>query len=87
MPTLDALIGNLPALDALLLPIEVMVAGRPSATIAGDDLVRFSHGNPVTLDAAPIDDEVAIFDPNQRLLGTARCRDGRTLKAVRVLNR
>ncbi|MBK9655130.1 MAG: tRNA pseudouridine(55) synthase TruB [Rhodanobacteraceae bacterium] len=87
MPTLDALIGNLPALDALLLPIEVMVAGRPSATIGGDDLVRFSHGNPVTLDAAPIDDEVAIFDPNQRLLGTARCRDGRTLKAVRVLNR
>ena len=87
MPTLDGLIGNLPALDALLLPIEVMVAGRPSATIGGDDLVRFSHGNPVTLDAAPIDDEVAIFDPNQRLLGTARCRDGRTLKAVRVLNR
>lgn len=87
MPTLDALIGNLPALDALLLPIEVMVAGRPSATIGGDDLVRFSHGNPVTLDTAPIDDEVAIFDPNQRLLGTARCRDGRTLKAVRVLNR
>lgn len=87
MPTLDGLIGNLPALDALLLPIEVMVAGMPSATISGDDLVRFSHGNPVTLDAAPVDDEVAVFDADQRLLGIARCRDGRTLKAVRVLNR
>lgn len=87
MPTLDGLIGNLPALDALLLPIEVMVAGMPSAAISGDDLVRFSHGNPVTLDAAPVDDEVAVFDADQRLLGIARCRDGRTLKAVRVLNR
>lgn len=87
MPTLDELISNLPALDALLLPIEVMVEGMPSATIEGDDLVRFSHGNPVTLDVAPVDDEVAVFDADQRLLGIARCRDGRTLKAVRVLNR
>lgn len=87
MSTLDELIGNLPALDALLLPIEVMVEGMPSATISGDDLVRFSHGNPVTLDVAPVDDEVAVFDLDQRLLGIARCRDGRTLKAVRVLNR
>lgn len=87
MPTLDALIGDLSALDALLLPIEVMVEGMPRATISGDDLVRFSHGNPVTLETAPIDDEVAVFDVDQRLLGIARCRDGRTLKAVRVLNR
>lgn len=87
MSTLDALQGDLAGLDALLLPVEILADGMPGAQIADDDLVRFSHGNPVTLDQAPIGEPVAIFNPERRLLGIARCNDGRTLKAVRVLNR
>lgn len=87
MSELDARQGDLGALDALLMPVEILAAGMPSAQIGGDDLVRFSHGNPVTLPSAPIAEPVAIFNADRQLLGIARCNDGRTLKAVRVLNR
>ncbi len=86
MATLEALLGDLPALDAFLLPIEVMVAGMPAVSISGADLVRFSHGNPVVT-AAPICQSIAVHDPNGRLLGIARSPDGIVIKAVKVLNR
>jgi tRNA pseudouridine55 synthase len=87
MAALDALEGDLAGLDRLLLPVEVLTEGMPSAHIAADQLIRFSHGNPVTSDDAPIADALAVLDENGSLLGIARCRDGQTLKAVRVLNR
>ena len=87
LTSLEALQGQLNALDALLLPIESMTTGLPSVTIYGDDLIRFSHGNPVSCDHASISQAIAVHDEQQRLLGIARCSDGETLKAVRVLNR
>lgn len=87
MATLDALEGDLAGLDRLLLPIEVLAAGMPSAHIGDDQLVRFSHGNPVVSANAVIADEIAVLNQQGRLLGIARCKDGEILKAVRVLNR
>jgi tRNA pseudouridine55 synthase len=87
MATLDALEGDLAGLDKLLLPIEVLAAGMPSARIGDDQLIRFSHGNPVVSADAVIADEIAVLDEQGRLLGIARCKDGKILKAVRVLNR
>lgn len=85
---LDALMGNLPALDSHLLPIEVLVEDLPKIILDGDDLIRFGrHGNPVHVDAAPITDAIAVLTQERQLLGIARCTDGHTLKAVRVLNR
>jgi tRNA pseudouridine55 synthase len=84
---LEALTGQFTALDALLLPLESMVAALPQATIAGPDLLRFAHGNPVRLEGAPVTQAIAVHDPQGQLLGIARCADGETLKAVRVLNR
>lgn len=87
MATLDALEGDLAGLDRMLLPIEVLAAGMPSAHIGNDQLVRFSHGNPVLSVESVIADEIAVLSEDGRLLGIARCKDGETLKAVRVLNR
>ena len=87
MSALDALEGDLAALDRLLLPIEVLTAGIPSARIGADQRVRFSHGNPVNSAEAVIAKEIAVLDQDGHLLGIARCDDGHTLKAVRVLNR
>ncbi len=87
MAALDALQGDIAALDRLLLPVEVLAAGMPSARICNDQLVRFSHGNPVISAEAVIADEIAVLNEDGRLLGIARCKDGETLKAVRVLNR
>jgi tRNA pseudouridine55 synthase len=87
MATLDALEGDLDGLDRLLLPIEVLAAGMPSAHIGDDQLIRFSHGNPVVAVNAVTGDEIAVLNQQGRLLGIARCRDGEILKAVRVLNR
>lgn len=85
---LDALMGNLPALDAHLLPVEVMVEGLPKCTLEGEDVLRFGrHGNQVVVDQAPISEALAVMSTGGRLLGIARCSDGHTLKAVRVLNR
>lgn len=85
---LDALMGNLPALDSHLLPIEVLIEDLPKVTLSGDDLIRFGkYGNQVTLDTAPVTDTLAVLAPDGKLLGIARCTDGHTLNAVRVLNR
>ncbi|MGE4069631.1 MAG: tRNA pseudouridine(55) synthase TruB [Lysobacterales bacterium] len=87
MARLEALNGQFTALDSLLLPLESMVAALPRATIAGPDLLRFAHGNPVRHENAPMAQAIAVHDPQGQLLGIARCADGETLKAVRVLNR
>jgi tRNA pseudouridine55 synthase len=87
MAALDALEGDLAGLDQFLLPVEVLTAGMPSARIGNDQLVRFSHGNPVNSANAPTGPTIAVLDEEGRLLGIARCSDGQTLKAVRVLNR
>lgn len=85
--TLEALRGDFEALDALLMPIESMTGALPQATIEGEHLLRFAHGNPVRSDDAIVAPAIAVNDPQGRLLGIARCADGETLKAVRVLNR
>lgn len=87
LPLLQSMQGQLAALDALLLPVESMTAALSAATISGDDLIRYAHGNPVRCEGTAISAAIAVHDPAGRLLGIARCTDGETLKAVRVLNR
>jgi tRNA pseudouridine55 synthase len=90
MPTLDSLegrAGEFNALDSFLLPMESMAAAMPSVQIDGDDLIRFSHGNPVVSPAATVASAIGVYKVDGTLLGIARCADGQTLKAVRVLNR
>lgn len=87
MDELDQLIGDLPALDALLQPIETMVGWMPQVRIEGRDLISWRHGNPLTLKAPPVAEEIAVTTMDGRLLGIGRCADGQTVYAVRVLAR
>ncbi|MCB1610288.1 MAG: tRNA pseudouridine(55) synthase TruB [Lysobacterales bacterium] len=87
LSALEARNGQFAALDACLLPLESMVSALPRATIDGPDLQRFAHGNPVRHVGAPVSQAIAVHDSLGQLLGMARCADGETLKAVRVLNR
>lgn len=84
---IDAQTGAYSALDAFLMPIESMLGDLPQVRITADDLVAFSHGNPVCSVNVPNAGAIAVLDSEGMLLGIARCSDGRTLKAVRVLNR
>lgn len=87
MEAIESLNRDDEALDALLLPLEAMVADLPSIRLDGQDLQRFSHGNALTLDSVPIAEAIRVLDQDQRLLGIGSSLDGERLNAVRLLRR
>jgi tRNA pseudouridine55 synthase len=84
---LESQTGNFAGLDARLIPIETLVRSMPQVAITEADLLPWGHGNPVTVNAAPITDVIAVMGPEGWLRGIARCTDGHTLKAVKVMKR
>ncbi|GMU44702.1 MAG: tRNA pseudouridine(55) synthase TruB [Xanthomonadales bacterium] len=82
---LDAHVGDLAALDALLLPVEAMIDWMPQVRIDAIFAERFGHGNVVRPNDAPMADPVAVLSADGRLLGIGRS-DGHGLHPVRVLS-
>lgn len=83
MDTIEGLAGDLPALDALLLPPAAMLAGLPRAQLDPAAAIRFCHGNPVPYQG-PVAETLAVFEGDGNLLGIAR-GDGEMLWPGKVL--
>jgi tRNA pseudouridine55 synthase len=79
----------LPARRGLLLPVDHLLAGLPRVTLAQDAALRFGHGQAVALSTAGAPPaapgaRMRVYDAAGRLMGVARCRDGR-LEAERLV--
>ena len=72
------------ALDALLLAPWAAMADKPKITLSENSAYYLLHGNPVHVHGLP-DEEVLIFDQDQRFLGLGQMNDDGLLAPKRLL--
>ena len=65
---LEALAGNEPALDALLLPVDAALATLPAVTLGTLQASRFRHGQSVAVAAVPAR-QIRLYAPDGIFLG------------------
>lgn len=73
------------ALDALLLPAWAAIADKPKVTLTETTTYYLLHGNPVRVNQLPEDEDVLIFDDQQRFLGLGYMNDDGLLAPKRLL--
>lgn len=73
------------ALDALLLPAWAAIADKPKVTLTETTTYYLLHGNPVRVNHLPEDEDVLIFDYQQRFLGLGYMNDDGLLAPKRLL--
>ncbi|MCB1673801.1 MAG: tRNA pseudouridine(55) synthase TruB [Pseudomonadales bacterium] len=76
---------GLTALDALLLPPWAAIANKPKVTLTGHSAYYLLHGNPVQVSHLPHNEDVLIFDEQQRFLGLGCMNDDGLLAPKRLL--
>ena len=76
---------GLTALDALLLPPWAAIANKPKVTLTGHSAYYLLHGNPVQVSHLPHNEDVLIFDEQQRFLGLGYMNDDGLLAPKRLL--
>lgn len=85
LAAIEALEGDLPALDALLLPPAAALAHLPQVLVSASEAARLRHGNPVQPLRVPQAPVIAALDPHGELVGIARSEDGVLLHPDRIL--
>lgn len=76
---------GLPALDALLLPVDCLVQALPKVVMPVAMAHFINHGQPVLLKAAPRDGVLAMYDDSQRFLGVGEVNADGYLAPKRLL--
>jgi tRNA pseudouridine55 synthase len=72
-------------LDALLLPAWAAIADKPKVTVTDNTAYYLLHGNPVRVNHLPENEDVLIFDEQQRFLGLGCMNDDGLLAPKRLL--
>jgi tRNA pseudouridine55 synthase len=72
-------------LDALLLPAWAAIADKPKVTVTDNTAYYLLHGNPVHVNHLPKNEDVLIFDEQQRFLGLGCMNDDGLLAPKRLL--
>jgi tRNA pseudouridine55 synthase len=87
MTTLDELIALAEAgkAESCLLPVDSGLANWPIVTLDTAQTTRFSHGNPVEVNAAETA-QVRVYGPENRLLGLGEITADRSLKPNRIMH-
>jgi tRNA pseudouridine55 synthase len=75
---------EVPARDALLHPVEALLADMPRVELAGSQAARFARGQPVALDELPMG-PCRVYAGPGRLLGVGEPGEGRNIRPVRLL--
>lgn len=73
------------ALDQLLLAPWAAIADKPKVTLSENATYYILHGNPVRVNNLPMDEDVLIFDAEQRFLGLGYMNDDGLLAPKRLL--
>lgn len=73
------------ALDALLQPAAAALGDWPSVRVSGDSQYYLQRGQPVQVSAAPTAGQVAIFGPEDRLIGIGEVLDDGRVAPRRIL--
>ena len=85
LDALAALDGDLPALDALLLPPDRALVDRPAVVLDAVSTVRFTHGQ--TVAAATAAGSVRVYGPGEVFLGIGEGTiEGTSVAPVRLLS-
>ncbi len=72
-------------LDALLLPPQTALAGWPRVSLDADSSFYFRRGQAVQVRAAPTQGQLAVFGPDERLLGLGEIDDDGRVAPRRLL--
>lgn len=76
---------GLTALDQLLLAPWAAIADKPKITLSDNASYYILHGNPVRVNNLPINEDVLIFDAQNRFLGVGYMNDDGLLAPRRLL--
>jgi len=76
---------GLAALDQLLLAPWAAIADKPKITLSENASYYILHGNPVRVNNLPMDEDVLIFDEQNRFLGLGYMNDDGLLAPRRLL--
>jgi tRNA U55 pseudouridine synthase TruB len=85
LETLEALAGDEPALDRLLLPADAALTGLPAVTLAPESAARVGHGQRVDI-AAGTPGRVRLYGSAGVFLGIGEVSgDGCTVRPIRLM--
>jgi tRNA pseudouridine55 synthase len=76
---------GIPGACERLLPVDVLVAGVPRLDCSSEDALRFTRGQQVARHDAVPGLEMAVYGPDGRFLGVARCEAPGLLAPLRLM--
>nr|VFJ89068.1 MAG: tRNA pseudouridine synthase B [Candidatus Kentron sp. LFY] len=79
--------SSLPALDALLLPMDAALSDWPRVSLPEDVVYYLTKGQPVLIPHAPTHGRVRIYDARQRFLGVGEILDDGRVAPRRLFTR
>jgi tRNA pseudouridine55 synthase len=86
LAALEALAGDEPALDALLLPADAALEALPAVTLAGAEAERLRHGQTLEV-AAPAAARVRLYGPDGDFLGLGESdAGGQRVRPLRMMS-